>query len=58
MTYEAKPLTARLGIKGTFECRDKDGNVLKSIEIDGSVPIELAQAEELLKEANGPDDRQ
>ena len=37
-----KPVGARLGIAGTFEFRDAAGNVLKTMEVRGSVPLEEA----------------
>lgn len=57
---------ARLNLSGTLEWRDKDGNILKTTTISGSVPLEetgltLEQAQELItrKEAdNGRDDCQ
>ena len=59
---------ARLGLSGTLEFKDKDGNVIKRMPFAGSVPLESAglsveQAQELitahqLKEAHhGRDDR-
>lgn len=36
-------MTARLRISGVFECRDKDGNLLKTIEMHGAIPLESAQ---------------
>jgi hypothetical protein len=32
-------LSAKLVIQGTFECRDKDGNLLKTIELKGELPL-------------------
>jgi hypothetical protein len=32
-------LEAKLVIQGTFECRDKDGNLLKTIELKGEMPV-------------------
>lgn len=31
---------ARLGLAGTLEFRDKDGNILKTVDFTGSVPLE------------------
>lgn len=31
---------AKLHIKGAFECKDKDGRVLKVIQVDSQVPLE------------------
>lgn len=39
MTYEAK-MTAKLGMRGTIECRDARGEVVKTIEFAGSIPLE------------------
>lgn len=39
MTYAAG-LGARLGITGALECKDKDGNVIEVIHINGSIPLE------------------
>lgn len=32
-------LKATVEMRGAFECRDKDGNVVKVIEFKGSVPL-------------------
>lgn len=29
----------KMGIKGTLEFRDKDGNIIKKVDVDGSVPV-------------------
>jgi len=34
-----QPMKARIGISGTFEFKDKDGNVLKTMSVSGSVPL-------------------
>ena len=66
MTYEAA-VGARLGISGTLECKDKDGNILSVIELSGSIPLSelglsVEQAEALnatqLETFNGPDHRE
>ncbi len=37
----------RLGMSGAFECRDKDGNVIKTITFTGSIPLsQLDMSEE------------
>lgn len=36
----AKPVGARLGLSGTLEFRDKAGNVLKTVDFVGSVPLD------------------
>jgi hypothetical protein len=38
MTYEAG-VEARIGISGTLEWKDKDGNILATSEIRGSIPL-------------------
>lgn len=35
-------INARLGIAGTLECRDADGNIIKTIEFTGSLPLDLS----------------
>ena len=57
-------LGARLGLSFTLECRDKDGNILKTIDCKGSIPLEesgltIKQAQELIDEQganHGADD--
>lgn len=39
MQYQGR-LQARLGIKGTFECKNAAGEVIKTIEMNGSIPLE------------------
>ena len=36
-------LNAKLVIEGTFECRDKDGNLLKTIELKGELPVDTKE---------------
>jgi len=43
--WKAPPMNASLVIAGTLECRDKDGNVLKTIEVRGAIPLDLADKE-------------
>lgn len=48
---------ARLGLSGTLEFRDKDGNVLKTVDFVGSVPLEqtgmsVEQAQSLIEGTN------
>ncbi len=63
MTQNGFGLGAKLVISGSFECLDKDGNVLKVIEGRGAFPIDqlglsVEQAQQLVKEqGNGLDDR-
>ena len=55
--FHAKPMAAKLEIRGAFECRDADGNVIKTIELQGSIPLTDEQAQELSKGAeDGADD--
>ena len=44
-TKDIRPITGRLGLSGTFECRDAEGNILKTIEFTGSLPIDLSNEE-------------
>jgi hypothetical protein len=39
MTDEVKQLSAKLGIAGTLLWHDKDGNVVATSEISGTVPL-------------------
>ena len=56
----------RIGISGSFECKDKDGRVLKTIEVKGSVPLDQLgltpeEAQELItqqEKRHVADDRQ
>lgn len=43
----------RVQVNAVFECRDKDGNIVKTIELTGSVP--LAQ---LTEPEDGTDNRE
>lgn len=43
--WEAPPMSAKLVIAGTLECRDKDGNLLKTIDVRGAIPLDLADKE-------------
>jgi hypothetical protein len=57
---------ARLGLSGTLEFRDADGNILKSVDFTGSVPLEdsgltVEQAQSIINEQgtdHGSDNRQ
>lgn len=53
---DTKPITARLGIAGVLECRDADGNVIKTIELLGSLPLTDEQAQQLQGATDGTDD--
>jgi hypothetical protein len=55
--YAPKRLEAALGISGTFEYRDAAGNVLKTVQVSGSIPLsELGltqeQAQDLIENNN------
>lgn len=46
-------LKGKLNIKGAFQFRDKDGNVLSTMEVDGSIPLDRftpEQQQQLLKD--------
>lgn len=50
----------RLGIAGTFECRDAAGNLLKTIELRGAIPLEdlgltVDEARQLVESQEKPD---
>jgi hypothetical protein len=65
MTHQMS-MGARLGIKGAFECRDAEGNILNVIEFDGSIPLEnvgltVDEAQSLIESQevqNGSDHRE
>jgi hypothetical protein len=49
-------VSMKLGLAFTLECRDKDGNILKTIDCKTAIPIEqlgldVDQAKELITEA-------
>lgn len=59
-------MSARLGIKGTFECKNAAGEVIKTIDFNGSIPLErlglsVEEAQTLVdnqsKGNHGPDHR-
>jgi len=35
-----KHIGARVGLSGTFECRDASGAIVKTIELSGSIPLD------------------
>lgn len=39
MSYAAEPIGAKLGVSGTFEVWGPDGVLLKTIELNGAVPL-------------------
>ena len=61
----SNPVGGRIGIAGTFEFKDKDGNVLKTMQLTGSVPLadtgmSVEQAQEFINQQgadHGRDDR-
>lgn len=62
MTYEAK-MTAKLGMRGTIECRNARGDVIKTIEFSGGVPLDrlglsVDQAKKLVEQQEGANGRQ
>ena len=54
-------MKVKLGLAFTLECRDKDGNILKTIDCKTAVPLDVLglsvdEAKELITEAtNGAD---
>ena len=54
-------LKGKLNIKGALQFRDKDGNVLSTMEIDGAVPLDRfspEQQQQLIKDyGHGADHR-
>jgi hypothetical protein len=64
MSHQAS-IGAKLGIAGTFEFRDKDGNVLKTIHLSGAIPLSdlglsVEDAQQIIEQenANGAHDCQ
>jgi hypothetical protein len=63
MSFETKPMGARLGISGVLEFKDKDGNILERVQMQGSIPLDALDLSDehknaLLESAHAPDDRQ
>lgn len=55
MTYQTKPMAARIGIRGTLECRNAAGEVIKTIEMNGEIPLSrlglnVEQAQQLVEQ--------
>ncbi len=44
--WKAPPMSAKLVIAGTLECRDKDGALLQTIEVRGAIPVDLTDEED------------
>ena len=50
MAYSAE-VTARLGISGVFECKNAQGEVIKTITMTGSIPLsDLGMSEDDAKQ--------
>ena len=45
--YETKPIEGKVTLSGVFECRDKDGNILSTIEIIASMPLNQIEDKEI-----------
>lgn len=61
MTYEAK-MTAKLGMSGTIECLNARGEVIKTIQFSGGVPLDqlglsVDQAKKLVEQQEGANGR-
>lgn len=51
---------AKLGIRGTLECRNAAGEVIKTIEMNGAFPLEdlglsVEEAQQLIDQQKGAD---
>lgn len=53
--FNTKPMGGRLGVSGFLQYRDKDGNVLKEVEVSGSIPLTSEQAQELVQQQQEQD---
>lgn len=40
MELEYTKIEGKIGITGSFDCWDKDGNLLKTITFEGTLPLE------------------
>jgi hypothetical protein len=45
MSFEAQPIEAKVVIAGQFECRDKDGALLKTIDFKCEVPLKETESD-------------
>ena len=59
MTFQTD-LGARFGLSGAFECRDADGNILKTIAFTGTIPLArldmtVEQAQQLVSQQEADD---
>lgn len=59
MSNQQASLSGHVRISGAFECRDKDGNVIKTIPFTGSVPLKdlPPEAAQQLESHDGLDNR-
>ena len=65
MSFKPNSVGARLAIRGTLECRNARGEVIKTIEVNGAIPLAKLglteeQARELVQQQENPnvaDDR-
>lgn len=64
--FDPKPIGARLGVRGTLEYRNARGEVIKTVEVRGDIPLAKLgltedQARELVQQqenqTHGTDDR-
>lgn len=39
MNFAPKTMVGKLGIRGTLECRNAQGEIIKTIELNGSIPL-------------------
>lgn len=62
-----QPMSAKLGISGTLEFRNKAGEIIKTVEVKGGIPLSKLgitedQARQMVREqqeqGNGADDHQ
>ena len=50
-----QPAQARIAVRGTFECRNAAGEVIKTIEVSGSLPIDRVEHATNTEDQHGPD---
>ena len=56
---DGKQVAGKLLLSGSLEFRDKDGNVLKVVEMRGAIPLDsegVAEAQKLMEGQHGTDD--
>lgn len=39
MTFNTKPLVGKIGLSGTLVCKNAAGEVIKTIEMKGEIPL-------------------